>query len=164
MVYVNSRSWSHDLDLALEMLRRNRCRVCLSWMSYLRDTLLVLTSEKNGPGNATGVLALEEKRLALAVLEAKNLAVTTDVELALLLSQISPCSYSSVQPVILSCVSFMPPSHPTTLSSDHMRCSLPLLLMISFSISCIDAQASSIQLFLLFFAFFLLNVHHSRVD
>lgn len=29
--------------------------------NFLRDTLAVLSSEKNGPGNATGVLALEEK-------------------------------------------------------------------------------------------------------
>lgn len=51
--------------------------------SYLRDTLAVLSSEKNGPGDATGVLALEEKRLGLAVLESEDLAVASDVEFTL---------------------------------------------------------------------------------
>jgi len=51
--------------------------------NFLRDTLLVLSSEENGPGNATGVLALKEKGLGFAVLESEDLAVTTDVELAL---------------------------------------------------------------------------------
>jgi hypothetical protein len=50
---------------------------------YLRNTLLVLSSEEDGPGNTTGVLALEEEGLSLAVLESKDLAITTDVELAL---------------------------------------------------------------------------------
>lgn len=49
----------------------------------LRDTLLVLSSEENGPCDSAGVLALEEKRLALAVLETEDLAVSSDVELAL---------------------------------------------------------------------------------
>jgi len=43
----------------------------------------VLSAEKNGPCDAAGVLALEEKRLGLAVLETEDLAVSTDVELAL---------------------------------------------------------------------------------
>jgi len=50
---------------------------------YLRDTLLVLSSEKNSPCDAAGVLALKEKRLCLTVLETEDLAVTTDVKLAL---------------------------------------------------------------------------------
>jgi len=50
---------------------------------FLRDTLLVLSSEENGPCDTAGVLALEEKRLGLAVLETEDLAVATDVELAL---------------------------------------------------------------------------------
>jgi hypothetical protein len=50
---------------------------------YLRDTLLVLSTEENGPGDATGVLALKEERFGLSVLESENLAVTTDVDLAL---------------------------------------------------------------------------------
>jgi len=44
----------------------------------------VLSAVKNGPGDLAGVLALEEERLGLAVLETEDLAVTTDVELALL--------------------------------------------------------------------------------
>jgi hypothetical protein len=52
-------------------------------LPYLRDTLLVLSSEKDGPCNATGVLALEEEGLGLAILESEDLAVATDVELAL---------------------------------------------------------------------------------
>ena len=49
----------------------------------LRDTLAVLATVQNGPGNAAGVLALEEERLGLAVLEAEDLAVATDVQLTL---------------------------------------------------------------------------------
>lgn len=50
---------------------------------YLRNTLAVLAAEENGPCNATGVLALQEQRLGLAVLETEDLAVATDVELTL---------------------------------------------------------------------------------
>ena len=53
-------------------------------MSYLRDTLAVLATEQNSPCDATGVLSLPEKRLALALLEAEDLAVTTDKDLTLL--------------------------------------------------------------------------------
>ena len=52
-------------------------------MTDLRDTLLVLATVENGPSNATGVLALEEERLGLAVLEAEDLGVPTDVDLTL---------------------------------------------------------------------------------
>ena len=51
--------------------------------TYLRDTLLMLSTEEDGPGNTTGVLALKEEGLGLAVLESEDLAITTDVELAL---------------------------------------------------------------------------------
>ncbi len=51
--------------------------------AYLRDTLAVLPPVEDGPGNAAGVLALEEQRLGLAVLEAEDLAVATDVQLTL---------------------------------------------------------------------------------
>lgn len=51
--------------------------------SYLGDTLAVLAAVEDGPCDAAGVLALEEKRLGLAVLETEDLAVATDVELAL---------------------------------------------------------------------------------
>lgn len=43
----------------------------------------MLSSEENGPGNATGVLALEEKRLRLAVGKSEHLAVATDIDLTL---------------------------------------------------------------------------------
>jgi len=43
----------------------------------------VLASVEGGPSDSSWVLALEEKRLALAVLETEDLGVTTDVELAL---------------------------------------------------------------------------------
>lgn len=49
----------------------------------LGDALLVLSTVKSGPCDATGVLALEEEGLRLAVLETEDLGVTTDVELAL---------------------------------------------------------------------------------
>ena len=49
----------------------------------LRDTLLVLPSVQRRPGDPTRVLALKEQGLGLAILESENLAVTTDVELAL---------------------------------------------------------------------------------
>jgi len=51
--------------------------------AYLRDTLLVLSAVEDGPGDTAGVLALKEERLGLAVLEAEDLAVATDVELTL---------------------------------------------------------------------------------
>ena len=51
--------------------------------SYLRDSLAVLPAEEDSPGDATGVLALEEKRLGFAILETEGLAVATDEELTL---------------------------------------------------------------------------------
>ena len=51
--------------------------------TYLRDTLLVLSSEENSPCDTTGVLALEEEGFGFAVLESEDLAITTNVELAL---------------------------------------------------------------------------------
>lgn len=56
-----------------------------SGRAYLRDSLLVLSTEENGPRDAAGVLALKEEGLGLAVLESEDLAVSTDVELALLI-------------------------------------------------------------------------------
>ena len=49
----------------------------------LRDTLLALPSEEDSPSNSAGVLALEEERLGLSALEAEDLAVRADEELAL---------------------------------------------------------------------------------
>ena len=43
----------------------------------------MLSSEKDGPRNTTGILALKEEGFGLSVLESEDLAVTTDVKLAL---------------------------------------------------------------------------------
>lgn len=51
--------------------------------SYLRNTLLVLSAEENGPCDATGVLSLKEEGFSLSILESEDLAITTDVQLAL---------------------------------------------------------------------------------
>lgn len=48
-----------------------------------RDTLLVLATVEDSPGDAAGVLALEEEGLGLSILEAEDLAVATDVQLTL---------------------------------------------------------------------------------
>jgi hypothetical protein len=61
----------------------------------LRDTLLVRPSVESGPVNLARVLALEEKGLGLAVLEAEDLAVTTDVELALFMPS------ANVRPIVV---------------------------------------------------------------
>lgn len=58
----------------------------------LRDTLLVLPSVECRPRDLTRVLALEEERLGLAILESENLAVTADIELALY----NPSAYASI--------------------------------------------------------------------
>lgn len=52
-------------------------------IAYLRDTLAVLSAVENSPGDAAGVLALQEERLGLAVLEPEDLAVAADVEFTL---------------------------------------------------------------------------------
>jgi len=43
----------------------------------------MLSAVEDSPGDAAGVLALEEKRLGLAVEETEDLAVATDVQLTL---------------------------------------------------------------------------------
>ena len=43
----------------------------------------MLSAVQNGPGNAAGVLSLQEERLGFAVLESEDLAVATDEELTL---------------------------------------------------------------------------------
>jgi len=50
----------------------------------LSDTLSPLSPAQYSPGNATGILALEKERLGFPILEAEDLAVTADEELALL--------------------------------------------------------------------------------
>jgi hypothetical protein len=57
-------------------------------ISYLRDTLAVLATVQDSPGDATGVLSLQEQRLGLAVLESEDLAVATDIDLTLSLKRI----------------------------------------------------------------------------
>lgn len=62
------------------------CAINRAWgglISYLSDTLLVLATVQDSPGNATRVLALEEEGLGFAVLETEDLGVATDVELTL---------------------------------------------------------------------------------
>jgi hypothetical protein len=55
----------------------------VSETTNLRDTLLVMPAEEDSPRDPAGVLALEEEGLGLAILEAEDLAVTADVQLAL---------------------------------------------------------------------------------
>jgi hypothetical protein len=52
-------------------------------MADLRDTLAVLATEQNSPSYPARVLALEEERLGLSILEAEDLAVTADEQLTL---------------------------------------------------------------------------------
>ncbi len=52
-------------------------------MTDLRDTLLVLATVQDSPGDPAGVLALAEERLGLAVLEAEDLGVPADKDLTL---------------------------------------------------------------------------------
>ena len=69
-------------------------RNCLYWSvrSYLRDTLSSLSPAQDSPGDTTWVLPLQEERLGLAILEAEDLAIGADEELALIgMSATSPC-------------------------------------------------------------------------
>ena len=43
----------------------------------------MLSPEEDGPGNAARVLALQEQRFGFAILESEDLAIATNVELAL---------------------------------------------------------------------------------
>ena len=43
----------------------------------------MLSAEQDSPGNSAGVLALEEEGFGLSILEAEDLGITADVELAL---------------------------------------------------------------------------------
>lgn len=61
-----------------------------------RDTLAVLATVENGPRYPTRVLALEEKRLGLSILESEDLAVATDVQLTLKVTRIVSL-YSSLR-------------------------------------------------------------------
>lgn len=75
------------MGLAFGAVRGRGLRSRIGSGSYLSDTLAVLATVQDGPGNATGVLALEEEGLGFAVLESEDLGVATDVELALQQSQ-----------------------------------------------------------------------------
>ena len=55
----------------------------------------MLSSVKHGPGYSSRVLALEEEGFGLAILESEDLAVTTDVELALLMPS------ANVRPIVM---------------------------------------------------------------
>lgn len=50
----------------------------------------MLSSEENGPCDTAGVLALEEEGFGLAILEAEDLAISTNVELALFFQLSAP--------------------------------------------------------------------------
>lgn len=58
-------------------------RISKEGYTDFRDTLAVLATVKDGPGNAARVLALKEEGLGLSILEAEDLAVATDVQLTL---------------------------------------------------------------------------------
>ena len=63
--------------------------------TYLGNALLVLPPIERCPCDPTWVLALEEKGLGLAVLEAEDLAVAADVEFALSKPDLyQPCAFS----------------------------------------------------------------------
>lgn len=89
--------------------------------SYLRDTLAVLAAEKDGPGDAAGVLALEEERLGLAVLEAEDLAVATDVDLTLYSKRKSMSAVCAWFPKFFVCVMVMPLCRSRAMSSQDDR-------------------------------------------
>lgn len=51
----------------------------------------MLSTEEDGPCDAAGVLALQEEGFGFAVLEAEDLAVAADVELALFIQSRISC-------------------------------------------------------------------------
>jgi hypothetical protein len=57
----------------------------------------VLSSEEDGPGDTARVLALQEQRLGFAILESEDLAIATDVELALYTKPSAICSPISLR-------------------------------------------------------------------
>ncbi len=56
---------------------------------YLGQAFLVLASVQRGPGDPSGVLALEEEGFRFAVLETEDFAVAADVEFALPIAHMS---------------------------------------------------------------------------
>ena len=65
-------------------------------LSYLSDTLAVLATEEDSPGDAARVLSLQEQRLGLAILESEDLAVATDVKLTLQLQNCQQTAFSHI--------------------------------------------------------------------
>ena len=70
---------SPNIDRSLCLPHRQR----MFYVTYLCETLLMLPSEEHRPRNPPRVLALQEERFGLAVLEAEDLTVATNVKLAL---------------------------------------------------------------------------------
>lgn len=94
------------LESAAGSSKAQACVELRGWVrSYLRDTLAVLSSVEDGPGDAAGVLSLEEERLRLAVLESEDLAVATDVELTLQAGTVSLHHENCVAPQPQSIIS-----------------------------------------------------------
>ena len=107
---------------------------CLSRMlsSYLGDTLLVHASVQHRPSNLSRVLALQEERFTLAILEAEDLRVTTDVELSLYVHRLSAlcCPIAIFSPCpdgLLHPQSFTPPSRSRARGVDSHLARVDLL-------------------------------------
>lgn len=85
--------WGSAIDA-----RRGRL---IRWLTDLRDTLLVLATEQNSPGDPAGVLALEEQRLGLSVEETEDLGVTADEDLTPTGVNLATCSstFRQIKPV-----------------------------------------------------------------
>lgn len=66
---------------------RSSITVSLKGAANLGDTLSVLSAVERGPSYPARVLALEEQRFGLAILKAEDLAVASDIELALCIMQ-----------------------------------------------------------------------------
>lgn len=77
----------------------------------------MLPPVEGGPRDLARVLALQEQRLGLAVLEAEDLAVTTDVELALCLPSALFCACHCMSAGIQWCVAQLSPRPPCPLYS-----------------------------------------------
>lgn len=61
----------------------------------------MLSSEEDGPGDTARVLALQEQRLGFAILESEDLAIATDVELALYTKPSAFCSAISLRALLI---------------------------------------------------------------
>ena len=61
---------------------------------------------EHSPCYSARVLALEEKRFGLAILEAENLAVAADVELALSVTKFNQSLHRTIEPRDMSVAEF----------------------------------------------------------